>query len=516
MLDLPAKRQAARDALPSRTAPRFVGETPALATARRRRGAGLAARVLILTISFILLTQTMIYVARLAAYRENWLRDRLSAANTAALVFSAAPEGSLPPGMAAKILDSVGAKAIAITTLERRHLLAANDAEPAVSDIYDLRDPSLQEGVRAAFRSLFAPAGAALKVIGAAPMENATLEITLDQSPLADAMKRFSRTFLTISMTLSIVLALVLWMAIWLLVLRPVRRLTSNIMAFGERPGDVDRIIAPSRRRDEIGGAETALAAMQTSLAQELGQKKRLAELGMAVARINHDLRNMLAAAQLISDRLATIPDPLAMRLAPRLVATLDRAIAFCQSTLIYGGAMEKAPARRNFRLREVVEQAVETSGAALAGGIAVSIDIADDFEVHADADHILRAMENLSRNAVQIFAQMSPGSPRKAAIRVSAVHADGAALVEICDTGPGFPAGAAQRIFEPFHDSTRQGGSGLGLAIASDLIGKNGGSIVLCEQQRDDFYCGARFLITLPAPRRGPSAAFVPEQNSR
>ena len=67
---------------------------------------------------------------------------------------------------------------------------------------------------------------------------------------------------------------------------------------------------------------------MQRSLAHELAQGKRLAELGMAVARINHDLRNILSAAQLISDRLATIPDPLAQRLAPRLVATLDRAIS--------------------------------------------------------------------------------------------------------------------------------------------------------------------------------------------
>ena len=132
------------------------------------------------------------------------------------------------------------------------------------------------------------------------------------------------------------------------MVLRPMRRLTSNIIAFGERPQDVSRIIAPSGRDDEIGHAEKALAAMQESLANELAQRKRLAELGMAVARINHDLRNMLSAAQLISDRLATIPDPQAQRLAPKLVATLDRAIQFCQATLTYGAGSEQPPERRS------------------------------------------------------------------------------------------------------------------------------------------------------------------------
>ena len=169
-----------------------------------------------------------------------------------------------------------------------------------------------------------------------------------------------SYNFLTISLTIAAVVTCVLWAALWRMVLRPVRRLTSNIIAFGESPQDASRVIAPSGRGNEIGRAEAALAVMQRSLAHELAQGKRLAELGMAVARINHDLRNMLSAAQLISDRLATIPDPLAQRLAPRLVATLDRAIQFCQSTLTYGASRELPPSRRRFDLSELVRQVVE------------------------------------------------------------------------------------------------------------------------------------------------------------
>ena len=61
---------------------------------------------------------------------------------------------------------------------------------------------------------------------------------------------------------------------------------------------------------DEIGTAERELAAMQTELASMLHQKNRLAALGLAVSKINHDLRNLLASAQLFSDRLANLPDP--------------------------------------------------------------------------------------------------------------------------------------------------------------------------------------------------------------
>ena len=179
--------------------------------------------------------------------------------------------------------------------------------------------------------------------------------MTLDETPLVAALWRVSHTFLAIALLIATVVAGVLWAALWIMVLRPMRRLTSNIIAFGERPQDVSRIIAPSGRDDEIGRAETALAAMQRSLAHELAQRKRLAELGMAVARINHDLRNILSAAQLISDRLATIPDPQAQRLAPRLVATLDRAIQFCQATLTYGAGRERPPERRRFDLSEMV-----------------------------------------------------------------------------------------------------------------------------------------------------------------
>ena len=186
-------------------------------------------------------------------------------------------------------------------------------------------------------------------------------------------------------------------------------------------------------------------------------------------------------------------------------MATLDRAISFCQSTLTYGAAREQAPSRRRFDLREIVRQIVETAEATNVGSVAYSIDIPPKFELHADPDHIIRVIENLCRNAVQALQSQGPVGDRPPAVRFAAIRTDGTALIEISDSGPGFAPEQTSRIFEPFHLSTREGGSGLGLAIAADLVARNGGSIALAAAQPEDFYCGARFLITLPTPEDAP-----------
>jgi signal transduction histidine kinase len=470
--------------------------------ARARRSLGLAERVLLLTIGFVFMTITAYYVTRLANFRESWLREWFVTAHTAVATFGGTSTDDLPDGLARHILGSVDAKSIVIFMPSRRRVLVAPGPLPIASETYDVDNPPGLGGVLAAIRTLFEGPDKVIKIVGSDPLDNTRIEITLSQKPLYDAMWRVAINYVTLLLIVASVWTLALWAALWQMVIRPVRRLTSNIIAFGERPQEM-HVIVPSGRNNEIGRAETALASMQASLAHELGQSKRLADLGMAVARINHDLRNMLSAAQLISDRLATIPDPLAQRLAPRLVATLDRAIQFCQSTLTYGAASEQAPARRAFDLREAVRQIVETAEATGVGSVRYAIDIPPKFELFADPDHVQRVIENLTRNAVQALQMQGAGADRPAAIRFAAIRTSaGLALIEVSDTGRGFAQAQLAHIFEPFHISSRDGGSGLGLAIAADLVARNGGSITLATSQPDDFYCGARFLIALPTPQ--------------
>jgi signal transduction histidine kinase len=498
MLDLPARRLI-RAEFPERAA---ASPREPCAAGSRPCGPGLASRVLIITIGFVLLAMGLFYATRLAVYRETWLHNRLTMARAAMEVFDPRDANGPSEDLANKILKAVGVRSIAIVGPGGRREIAVQGAGLEHVETVGLNDDfiaSLQD----AFQALVSPPDQIIKVSDVLPAGAGVIEVVFDETPLIEGMWRVSRTFLNISLMIAAVVSCVLWAALWQMVLRPVRRLTSNIIAFGESPQDVARVITPGGRRDEIGRAERALAAMQNSLAHELAQRKRLAELGMAVARINHDLRNILTAAQLISDRLATIPDPLAQRLAPRLVATLDRAIQFCQATLTYGAAREQAPARRRFDLSETVRQVVESAQAENGDAIDYKIDIPPRFDLYADPDHVLRVLENLARNAAQVLIAKGSEGGRPKSIRFAAIRTDGLALIEISDTGPGFSADQSERIFEPFHKSTSEIGAGLGLAIAADLVARNGGSIALAPAKSDDFYCGARFLIKLPTPEQ-------------
>ena len=283
-------------------------------------------------------------------------------------------------------------------------------------------------------------------------------------------MWRVSRNFLTLSLIVSAVVTLVLWAALWQMVIRPVRRLTSNIIAFGERPaGQRRRIVAPSgaRRRDRPrrnrarGDAESR---SRTSSASASGSPNS----GMAVARINHDLRNMLAAAQLISDRLATIPDPLAQRLAPRLVATLDRAIDFCQSTLTYGAAREQAPTRRRFDLRELVRADRRDGGSGQRRRDRLRDRHSAEFRTLRRSAIMCGASSRISAaTRRRRWQTIGARGGRPAAIRFAAIRTAGVALIEVSDTGPGFPPEQPRAHLRAVPLSTREGGSGLGLAIA-------------------------------------------------
>ena len=83
-----------------------------------------------------------------------------------------------------------------------------------------------------------------------------------------------------------------------------------------------------------------------------LTARARLASLGEAVAKISHDLRNMLSVATLVADRLETSEDPTVKRIAPKLLNSLNRAINLTEATLAFGRAEEPAPKLDRIGLR--------------------------------------------------------------------------------------------------------------------------------------------------------------------
>jgi len=336
-------------------------------TARPRPGLrfGLSGKLLLLTIPLILIAEVLIYVPSIANYRMNRLNDRLAAANTAALVLDAAPSGMVPDALARQILASIGARAVAIKTGQQRRLLAAADMPAKIDHDVDMRDMSAWSAIVDAFQVMLDSGDEVMRILGPAPGSGQFIEVVVDEKPLRAAMFRFSRNVLLLSLVMTIITAGLIYYALHHLFVRPMRRVTANLVAFHENPESTAHIIVPSKRSDEIGLAERELSDMQRDLVSMLHQKNHLAALGLAVSKINHDLRNLLASSQLLSDQLASVPDPRVQRFAPKLMRSLERAIAFCQSTLSYGRAQEAPPDRRMILVEPIINEVRESAGVA-------------------------------------------------------------------------------------------------------------------------------------------------------
>jgi signal transduction histidine kinase len=469
-------------------------DPPGAATASPPRiRVGLSAKLLLLTVLFVMLAEVCIYVPTIAKFRLTWLDNKLSAAHTAALVFEAAPD--VPDRLSQQILGSIGARALAMKLGQQRRLLATTELPSEVLQEVDTRDMRPLNAIMEAFRTLLVAKDTdLLRAVGPAPMGGQFVEIVIPEGPLRSAMLIYSRNIMLLSIVISAISAALVYFALHYLFVRPLYRITANMMKFRADPEDRTRILAPTWRHDEIGFVEHELAEMQRDLANTLQQKTRLATLGLAVSKINHDLRNLLASAQLFSDRLARLPDPQVQRFAPKLMRALERAIAFCQSTLSYGRAQEPPPDRRTIALMELVEDVRETLGLQPESRIGWITSIEHSLVVDADRDQLLRVLLNLARNAVQALESRAPNDPARDQIRITGRREGAVVIIEVADTGPGFSDQARAHLFEAFQGSTRSGGTGLGLAIAAELVRAHGGEIILV-----DGTIGAMFHLKIP-----------------
>ena len=456
---------------------------------------GLSGKLLFLTILFVMVAEVLIYVPSIVNFRLNWLNDRLAAAHTAALVLDAAPSGMVPESLAKQILKSIGARAVAMKMGTQRRLLAASEVPERIDHDIDMREMSSWRATIDAFEvMLFDQASDVMRVVGSAPMRGDFLEVILDEGPLRRAMLTYSVNILLLSLVISAITATLVFFALHYLLVRPMGRITSNMMAFRADPENAARIIARSGRSDEIGTAEEELAAMQGELASMLHQKSRLAALGLAVSKINHDLRNLLASAQLFSDQLSTLPDPKVQRFAPKLMRALERAIAFCQSTLSYGAAQEAPPERKTIEVGPLIEEVHEALGLGLDVPIRWIVSVERDLTVEADHDQLFRVLVNVARNAMQALEARGTRDPARDQIRITGRREGSVVVIEVSDTGPGVSEKARAHMFQAFQGSTRSGGAGLGLAIAAELVRAHGGDIHLVPGT-----IGATFSITMP-----------------
>lgn len=452
----------------------------------------LSGRFLILTIVFVMLAEVLIFVPSVARFREDYLLDRLERAQIASLALEA--DNMLSTELEAELLDTAGVFNVVLLREEMRELaLSSPMPQKTIAASFDLRDPGALTLIHDAMMRLFTRENQVVRVIGA-PVRDAGLliEVTLETAPLRMAMIDYGLRVLALSAAISIFTAVLLFAAVRVLMVRPIKGVIGYMQRYAAAPEDARGIIRPHAKLTELREAEEALMKLQTELTHALKQKQRLAQLGAAVGKISHDLRNILTSAQLFTDRIEASADPLVRRLAPKLVNSITRAVSLCESTLAFGRAEEPAPTLGMVALADVVDDVIDSERLAIEPETVAWVrDVPPLLSVRADPEQLYRILQNLVRNARQAIA----ASGRSGEITVSAYEDDDNWWIKVADTGPGLPPKAREHLFTPFQGGTRKGGSGLGLAIAMELLQGHGGSLALGSTGPK----GTTFVLCLP-----------------
>ena len=452
----------------------------------------LSGRFLVLTIIFVMLAEVLIFVPSIARFREDYLLSRLERAQIASLALLA--DDMISADLEAELLRNAEVFNVVLRRNELRQLILQSPVPQPIYATYDLRQASAFALIRDAMASLANRENRVIRVIGNPVREAGLLiEVTMQTGPLRDAMLGYGMRILALSAVISVFTAVLLFLAVQVFLVRPIKGVVRAVQSYAENPEDARRIIMPSAGVTELREAEEALAKMQQDLTGALKQKQRLAQLGEAVAKISHDLRNILTSAQLFGDRIETSTDPSVQRLAPKLVNQITRAVHLTESTLAFGKAEEPPPRLARVALADIVADVLDSERLAIADGqdISLAADVPATMMVRVDAEQMYRVLSNLVRNARQALAQSGSGGE----ISIAATEAPDAWVIRVADTGPGLPAKARQHLFTPFQGGARKGGSGLGLAISAELVRGHGGQLAL----EDSSDAGTVFKITLP-----------------
>lgn len=476
----------------------------------------LSSKLLLLIVLAVLVAEVLIFVPSIANTRIRWLTYRIDTIGAITEVLTASAEMDIPRDIQDKVLLLTGTKTIAIREAGASRMLAMTETPETIDQVINLDNVSEAAAIWDAFSTLFNGGNKTLRIYGSFSSPGTPdriIETVTSDAPLRHAMLLYAKNVAIISLIISVIAASLIYLIIHEMLLRPVRTMHRNMIDFATTPDNPALILVPENRKDEFGVAQRQIAHIQSDLQRTLKEQKHLADLGLAVSKINHDMRNILASAQLMSDRMADADDPMVKRFAPKLIRTLSRAITYSESVLAYGRSQEEPPRPRRVLLHAIVTDVQESLNLSTSNGVEFENLIAIDFELTVDSEQLFRVLSNLCRNAVQ--AMERDEKAEIAAVKrltLSAGRIGSTAIIGVEDTGPGLPQKARENLFTAFKGSTRSDGTGLGLAIAQELIRAHGGSIEL----REDRPVGAHFEIRLPdMPVAHPNDMLRHEENA-
>ncbi len=467
----------------------------------------LSTKLLTLTIIVVFLTEIVIMIPSVAHEQTSWLKMRANAAYLVGLVVRDENNNRLDKMLVRNVLSTADIKGLTLERNGRRKLLLSPDIKNPLERIrreINLTDYPARRMVVDAWATVFSTDDSLIRVIsgseagnGGATGTDQISDIIVSRAELRSDLHEYARNILLLSLIISTITAIGVFISINRLAIAPVKRMRENMSAFQADPENRAHILTPGSRVDEIGDMEQALSALEWRLNQLLNERRRLAALGAGISKISHDLRNILASAQLMSDRLANSDDPRVKKLSPRLVNALDRAIALSRDTLSYGQISPETIRKSPNSIRPMIDEIIEDHAS-----IHINMEnaVPETFMMTIDKNHFHRAANNIIRNGYEALLPADlevsdiPAEPAHT-ITISAGCDGQHCWIEIADTGTGMPEEARRLMDEPFKGSFKPGGSGLGLAISAEIMRAHGGALTLAKS--DDH--GTTFRLSVP-----------------
>ena len=238
---------------------------------------------------------------------------------------------------------------------------------------------------------------------------------------------------------------------------------------------------------------------------QRLASADRMAALGTLASGIAHEINNpltyVIANLQTLAEQLPASSDKAARDLSDIVAEALDGAQRIRK---LVKQVQMVSPGQHEERLtvvplREVLQAALALTENQIKHRARLMCDLDQDLYVRGDHERIEQLFVNLLLNAAQAIPE---GRASKNEIRVSVreLPGQGAAVVQVADSGAGIPLEVQERIFQPFFTTKPIGqGTGLGLSVCRGIVTALGGEISFESEPAT----GTTFRVVLPTTAR-------------
>jgi two-component system nitrogen regulation sensor histidine kinase NtrY len=229
----------------------------------------------------------------------------------------------------------------------------------------------------------------------------------------------------------------------------------------------------------------------------QLVHAQRQAAWSEVAQRIAHEIKNPLTPIQLAAERIQRRAGSLEPTLREIVTSGCDAIVTqvsglkeLVDSFREYAQmpSVEPRPSSLSRVLREVTSLFEE-----VRAGLEIRLDLEEEISAAIDPLLLNQALVNLIDNSLAAI-------PAAGSVVISARSRNQDVLIEIADTGVGFPTEDSELLLHPFY-STKGRGSGMGLALVHRIVTEHGGSLNLSNRPGG----GALVTIVLPGVRLEP-----------